>query len=319
MRPAFAYQNRRRIVRAILHHFGRALRTKAGARRCQKGALRKTQVSDAQNPFSCAVGGRRGGASCLVQRWRAGPVSRWGEPRSGRSRPSGDDALPDRHRSFACRPGCGGPHTQSSGHDPRAVECPCGIDNAFGDNHPTFLPVLHLGNDGRPLEQPAGGSRDASTRNRCSDDAGGAGPTGPAHRAALAAAGDAVLDGRQPAVEQPCLVARLAEPERVGTEHPRGWRQVPGRLHGLLGAGNAHDENRVARGLRAHHAGVPERTAVSERSHACPYGCGIAEPTPRAPPRQQRSIKHHLNCLFFKQACALHELLPSQQSDVASF
>ena len=76
------------------------------------------------------------------------------------------------------------------------------------------------------------------------------------------------------------------QPERIGAKHAWRRRQVAGRLHGLLGPRDAHEQGRVEGGLRAHHAGLPDRSALTaivgasrDRENQGPQGSAVVATT----------------------------------------
>ena len=83
-------------------------------------------------------------------------------------------------------------------------------------------------------------------------------PQAPGDRATSLPAVDAVLERRNPSgpIRRPRSVA--GQPQRDGSERARRRRQELGRLHGLLGPRDAHDQGRVAVCLSAHPAGVSD-------------------------------------------------------------
>ena len=87
---------------------------------------------------------------------------------------------------------------------------------------------------------------------------GGACSPGAGDRATSLPAVDAVLERRNPSrpIRRPRSVA--GQPQRDGSERARRRRQELGRLHGLLGPRDAHDQSRVAVCLSAHPAGVSD-------------------------------------------------------------
>ena len=87
---------------------------------------------------------------------------------------------------------------------------------------------------------------------------GGACSPGAGDRATSLPAVDAVLERRNPSgpIRRPRSVT--GQPQRDGSERARRGRQELGRLHGLLGPRDAHDQGRVAVCLSAHPAGVSD-------------------------------------------------------------
>ena len=116
-------------------------------------------------------------------------------------------------------------------------------------------------------------------------------------RSSLAPTIDPVRDRRDADQQQPCTVAGFVE--RVRPEYSRRRRQIAASLYEFLGAGHAHEQDRVAGRMPTHDAGLSKRALTAPCPHPshCHDSAAPFFPPPAA--RHWRGLRASPSTPFF--------------------